>query len=139
MPFTEIVYGLSKWQELTFEVPYLSRTPSQGIRVHGFGDGVVGTKVVFLRESRRLPGMALSVEAKLDNANPDHDLGSGGIECDVRLRGQKTWAGFTGLWNVGRTFVGRPHVESVGQEKRDFWFGAFAQQYDVTTRLARSS
>lgn len=136
LPFTEIVYGASRWQELTFEIPYLALTPSQGAPAAGFGDGVLGTKMMFLRETERLPGMAVSFEAKLDNASRDRGLGSGGFDYDVRLRTQKTWGWFTGLWNVGRTFVGEPQVDGVGREKHDIWFGAFAQQYDVARRTS---
>lgn len=136
LPFTEIVYGVSRWQELTFEIPYLSLTPSQSDPATGFGDGVLGTKIMFLREAERLPGIAVSFEAKLDNASQDRGLGSGSFDYDVRLRTQKTWGWFTGLWNVGRTFVGEPQVGGVRQEKRNIWFGAFAQQYDVTKRAA---
>lgn len=136
LPSTEIVYGLSSRQELTFEIPYLSLTPSGGAPARGFGDGTLGTKVMVLREAPRLPGVALSFEAKLDNARQEHGLGSGAFDYDVRLRSQKTWGWFTGLWNLGRTFVGEPQIAGVGQEKRDIWFGAFAQQYDVTERAA---
>lgn len=136
LPFTEIVYGLSSRQELTFEIPNLSLTPVQDAAASGFGDGVLGTKVMVLREGPRLPGAALSFEAKLDNADQERGLGSGAFDYDVRFRTQKTWGWFTGLWNLGRTFVGEPQIAGVGQEKRDIWFGAFAQQYDITKRAA---
>ena len=38
IPFIELVLGLSSWQELTIEAPYLSLTPAHnGVRT-GFGD-----------------------------------------------------------------------------------------------------
>lgn len=136
LPFTEIVYGLSSRQELTFEIPYLSLTPGQGAAARGFGDAVLGTKALVLHEAPWLPGAALSFETKIDNASRERGLGSAAFDYDVRLRSQKTWGWFTGLWNFGRTFVGAPRVDGVVQEKRDIWFGAFAQQYDVTKRAA---
>lgn len=39
-PFSELVYGLSGRQEITFEIPYLFLDGE-----HGFGDAVVGTKL----------------------------------------------------------------------------------------------
>ena len=136
LPSTEIVYGLSSRQELTFEMPYLSLTPNQGAPAAGFGDGVLGTKIMLLRESNYRPGMAVSFETKFDNASQDRGLGSGSFDYDVRLRAQKTYGWFTGLWNLGRTFVGELKINGVGREKRDTWFGAFAQQYDVGKRIA---
>lgn len=67
---------MSSWQELTIEAPYLSLTPAQSGGRIGFGDVVVGTKMVFLRETARRPGAALSVEAKLNNGDPKQGLGS---------------------------------------------------------------
>lgn len=136
LPFTEIVYGLTSRQELTFEIPYLSLTPSQGSPSNGFGDAVLGTKILFLEETPRLPGAAVSFEVKIDNASQARGLGSGAFDYDARLRTQKNWGWLTGLWNFGWTFVGEPRVNGVGQEKRDIWFGSFAQQFDVAARTA---
>ncbi len=136
IPANELVYGLSSRQELTFELPYLSLTPSQGPAARGFGDATVGTKLLIRRETPRLPGLAVSFEAKLDNAARPRGLGSGAVDYGVRLRAQKTWGWFTGMWNAERTIVGEPEVDGVRQEKRDIWFGAFAQQYAVAKRAA---
>src|SRR5437868_15324470 len=71
VPSDELVYGVSNRQELTLELPYLSLTPSDGAPARGFGDATLGTKVLLLREAPRLPGVAASFEAKLDNGNHD--------------------------------------------------------------------
>lgn len=131
VPFNELVVGISRWQELTFEMPYLSVSPSKGLSENGFGDAVVGSKVMFLRENAKHPGMAVSFEAKLDNASEPKGLGSGAVDYDVRWRVQKEWGWFTGLWNLGYTFVGEPTVNGTRQDRRDVWFGAFAQEYKV--------
>ncbi len=133
-PFNELVVGISPWQELTFEMPYVSVSPSQGLSESGFADAVVGTKVMFLREGARRPGMAVSFEAKLDNASEPKGLGSGAVDYDVRWRTQKEWGWFTGLWNLGYTFIGEPTGNGMRQYRRDVWFGAFAQEYTVAPR-----
>src|SRR4051812_16890709 len=51
--FTELVYGISDRQEITFEIPYLSRDGE-----HGFGDMVLGTKYMILKETETLPGIS---------------------------------------------------------------------------------
>ena len=81
IPFTEVVYGISDRQELTFEVPYLS---SQG--QEGFGDIVLGTKYLFLRETDQLPGVAGSFEWKLENGDEDKGLGYRYSQSRIYLR-----------------------------------------------------
>ena len=134
IPFIELVLGVSSWQELTIEAPYLSLAPAQSGGRIGFGDVVVGTKMMFLRETERRPGAALSVEAKLNNGDPKQGLGSGTVDYELRLRSQKTLGWFTALGNVGHTFVGTPVIDGVRQERRDVWFLAFGQEYRVAEK-----
>src|SRR5215217_4003119 len=53
LPFTELVYGLSERQEMTFEVAGLSENHDYGI-----SDAVLGTKYVFQTELDSRPGVA---------------------------------------------------------------------------------
>lgn len=129
VPFTEVVYGISDRQEVTFEVPYLV---SQGRQ--GFGDAVVGTKYQFLKEMDRRPGVAGSFEAKLDTGSQAKGFGTGAMEYDLRLRSQKTFGRFTGIVNLGYTFVGEPEENGVRQKRRDVLFTAFAQEYQVAPK-----
>ena len=134
IPFIELVLGVSSWQELTIEAPYLSLTPLQSGGQTGFGDVVVGTKIMFLREMERRPGAALSVEAKLSNGDLKRGLGSGAVDYELRLRSQKTVGWFTALGNVGHTFVGTPVIDGLRQERPDVWFLAFGQEYRVAEK-----
>lgn len=126
IPFTELVYGISERQELTFEIPYLSIDGN-----HGFGDAVLGTKFQFIKEAEGIPGLAGSFEIKLANASQTKGLGTGANEYDLRLRSQKTLAWFTGLINLGYTFVGEPEVNGVHQERQNVLFTAFAQEFEI--------
>ena len=121
LPFTEIVYGLTERQEVTFEIPFLSLDGHEG-----FGDAVLGTKYLILRETDQRPGIAGSLELKLDNGDESAGLGTGGLEYDFRLRAQKVFGWFTGLGNVGYTIT----------DQRDVVFLAFAQEYRVSAKLA---
>jgi Putative MetA-pathway of phenol degradation len=121
LPFTEIVYGLTERQEITFEIPYLSVHGQ-----HGFGDAVLGTKYLIVHETGQRPGIAGSFELKLDNGDASKGLGTGAVEYEFRLRAQKTFGWFTGLVNVGYTIT----------DQRDVVFLAFAQEYRVSTKLA---
>ncbi len=124
LPFTEIVYGLTARQEVTFEIPYLSVDGH-----HGFGDAVLGTKYLILRETDQRPSIAGSFELKLDNGEVSKGLGTGALEYDFRLRAQKTFGWFTGLVNAGYTIT----------DQRDVVFLAFAQEYRVSAKLAMLS
>lgn len=126
IPFTELVYGISERQEITFEIPYLSIDGN-----HGFGDAVLGTKFQFIKEAERIPGVAGSFELKLDNGSQTRGLGTGAKEYDLRLRSQKSWAWFTGLINIGYTFVGEPNVDGVHLRRDNVLFSAFAQEFEI--------
>lgn len=129
IPFTELVYGISDRQEITFEIPYLLFDGE-----YGFGDAVLGTKFQFIKEADRIPGVAGSFELKLANANQTKGFGTGAKEYDIRLRAQKNWAWFTGLINLGYTFVEEPEVNGVHQERRNVLFTAFAQEFEIHPR-----
>lgn len=129
IPFTEMVYGISDRQELTFEIPYLSLNGN-----HGFGDAVLGTKFQFIKEAERIPGVAGSFEIKLANASQTKGLGTGANEYDLRLRSQKSWGWFTGLINIGYTFVGEPNVDGIRQKRDNVLFTAFAQEFEIDSK-----
>jgi hypothetical protein len=129
LPFTELVYGLTKRQELTFEIAYLSKEHQ-----HGFGDAVVGTKYQFLKETERFPGIAGSFELKLPTGSERKDLGTGEFDYDVRLRAQKTWGWFTAIGNVGYTFLTDPEFGDIETRKENVWLVTFGQEYQVAKR-----
>ena len=125
LPFTELVYGVSDRQELTFEIAGLSKGH------YGINDAVVGTKYVFLKESVQRPGIAGSFELKLPTGDESRGLGSGEFDYDLRLRAQKTWSWFTGIGNVGYTFVTDPEFGGVTTSTENVWLLTFGQEYQV--------
>lgn len=129
LPFTELVYGLTQRQELTFEIAYLSLNHE-----HGFGDAVVGTKYQFLVESTNRPGIAGSFELKLPTASESKGLGNGEFDYDLRLRAQKTFGWFTAIGNVGYTFLTDPEFGGVETTKDNVWLLTFAQEYQIAER-----
>src|SRR5437016_1883521 len=96
LPSTELVYGITERQEITIEVPYLAIAGKQG-----FGDAVLGTNFLFLKEGALNPGVSTSFEWKLANGSQETGLGSGAQEQGLLLRVQKTAAWFTGFPNLG--------------------------------------
>jgi len=129
VPFTELVYGISDRQEITFETAFVSENHE-----HGFSDSVVGTKYVFLKENDRLPGIAGSFELKIPTGSERKGLGNGEFDYDLRLRAQKTWDWFTAIGNLGYTFLSDPEFGGVRTSKENVWLGTFAQEYQVAKR-----
>jgi len=129
LPFTELVYGLTDRQELTFEIAGLSVDHEYGIN-----DAVVGTKFVFLKETEKRPGIAGSFELKLPTGDESRGLGSGEFDYDLRLRTQKTWSWFTAIGNVGYTFVTDPEFGGVTQSAENVWLLTFGQEWQVAKR-----
>jgi hypothetical protein len=129
LPFTELVYGLSDRQELTFETSGLSVGGH-----YGLSDSVLGTKYVFLKETARRPGLAGSFELKLPTGDESRGLGSGEFDYDLRLRAQKTWDWFTAIGNAGYTFVTDPEFGGVTTSTENVWLLTFGQEYQVAKR-----
>lgn len=129
LPFTELVYGLTERQELTFEIAYLSQRHE-----HGFGDAVVGTKYQFIKEAGDCPGVAGSFELKLPTASESKGLGNGEFDYDLRLRAQKTWGWFTAIGNADYTFLTDPEFGGVETTKDNVWLLTFGQEYQVAPK-----
>jgi hypothetical protein len=127
-PAMELVYGLTGRQEINFEIPFLSQ---QGER--GFGDAVVGTKYIFLQETKTRPGIAGKFELAFPTGSESRGLGSGAYDCGFFLRVQKTWGWFTAMGNGGCTVLGEPRSGADGR-RNSAWFASFAQAYEVTKR-----
>jgi hypothetical protein len=130
VPASELVLGVSDWQEVTVEAPYLA-VPGR----HGFGDVTLGTKVRLLAEEGGRPGAAGSLEWKLPNASRAAGLGTGAAELALRLRGQKTWGRFTAIANAGITRVGAPREGGVTLPRRNTGFLGAGAVVDVGPRL----
>lgn len=130
VPFTEVVLGLTSWQEITVEAPYLSAGGQRGL-----GDAVLGTKLLLLAEAEGRPGVAGSLEWKLANGSRSRGLGSGSMEYDLRLRSQKTWGWFTLLANLGYTLVSSPTVDGVPLPRRNVGFGGLGSEVELLPPL----
>lgn len=126
VPFTELVLGVSSWQELTLEVPYLLEEGA-----HGFGDIVVGTKLLLLPEASGRPGLGGSVEWKLANGDQAAELGSGSMELGFLLRAQETWRWFTLIANIGYTVLGEPRIAGVSAPRRNTGFLGLGQEAEL--------
>ena len=126
---TELVYGISDRQEVTFEMPLLSQEGE-----HGLGDITLGTKFMFVKESETLPGVSVTFELKLPSASASRGLGTGAFDYDFLVPVQKNWGWFTLLGNVGYTIVGDAHVGGVVEPRKNVWFVSSAQQCQIAPK-----
>ncbi len=129
LPASELVYGISDRQEVTFEMGGLSTDHHYGV-----SDAVVGTKYVFLKETE-LPGISGSFELKLPTGDEDRGLGSGEFDYDFRLRTQKTWGWFTLIGNAGYSIITEPTVGGVQESRDNVWLLSTAQEYELAKRF----
>jgi Putative MetA-pathway of phenol degradation len=130
VPFTEVVLGVSSWQEVTLELPWLSQGGERGI-----GDAVLGTKLLLLPEAAERPGVAGSFEWKLANGSQSKGLGSGSMEYDFRVRSQKAWGWLTLFANAGYTVVSSPRDGGVVLERRNVGFAALGGEIELAAGL----
>jgi hypothetical protein len=133
IPALEFAYGISGRQEITLELPFLSVSEPGVPTRSGLGDAAIGTKVVILPESETAPGIALSLEIKLDNGDERKGLGSGARNAGARSRVEKTWGDFTEIANLGYTVASEPEVGGQRQARNDVWFAAWAQYFALTS------
>jgi hypothetical protein len=127
IPTTEFVLGVSTWQEVTLEVPYVSAGGQQG-----FGDIVLGTKLLILSETAGRPGLAGSFEVKLASGSQPKGVGTGAPEYGLLLRSQKTLGLFTVMANLGYTFVSEPSENGVPRTRRNVGFAALGLEIGVS-------
>jgi len=130
LPFWELVYGLTKRQELTIEAPLLLLT-GEGQTILGPGDIVIGTKYRFIGKPSADSGASASLEIKLPNADRSRGLGSGATDVDLLTR----WGWEIGrevvYFNLGRTWVGAP----AGEQRRNTWFYAGVWDHPAGPKL----
>ena len=86
IPFWELVYGLTKVQELTIEAPIVRRNGPAGTTT-GIGDVILGTKYRFVGRPAADSGLSISLEVKLPTGDEDRGLGAGAVAVDLRARG----------------------------------------------------
>ena len=127
IPFTELVYGISDRQEITFETSYFEQKGE-----HGFGDSTVGTKYMFIKETQDLPGISAVFEITMPTGSVLRGLGNGSFDYDLLIPVQKTWGWFSALVNIGCTIAGP--AQSGAVSRRNVVFASFAQEYEVAKK-----
>ena len=129
LPASELIYGVTDRLEITAGTPFIRSANQQG-----FGDVTLGTKAVLASESEQYPGFAASYELKQDNGDANKELGTGGLEHELRLRSQKTFSWFTPIANVAYTVVPDVTVGGVHGDRRNVWSANFAQEWQIAKK-----
>jgi hypothetical protein len=131
IPTTEFDYGIWDHQEISLEIPYLS-TGGQ----HGFGDIAIGTKYVFVEETKTLPMLSASFDWKLRNGSVPHGLGTGAFDYEFHVLAQKTWGRFSVLTDAGLDLVGNPRIDGEIERHYNQWFFGCGQQYQLNEKTS---
>ena len=129
LPHTELTYGITKWWEATLEFDWISEREHRG-----WGDSIVGTKVLLLGETPHRPGLAFSAECKLPTGDEERGLGTGETDYGVRLRTQKTWGRFTLIGNAGYGWLTEPSVPGGREARENTLFLGLGQEYKIGPR-----
>ena len=129
LPFTELVYGVTKRLEVSGELPFVSTDGHFGAR-----DFALGTKYVLLTETENRPGIAARYEIKFDSGDAERGLGSGGYEHLLRLHAQKTFGWFTPIINFGGIVVQDVNVGGVRQPRQNVLLANFEQKWQVARK-----
>ena len=130
VPFWELVYGLTKRQELTIEWP-LIRLEGPDRSTLGLSDVVLGTKVRFLGKPEKDTGWSASLEVKLPTGDTSRGLSSG--KTDVNLRTRFGWEIGSEViyFNLGYTWIGEPE----GVQVDNVWFYSGVWDHPVRKNL----
>jgi len=129
LPFWELVYGLTRVQELTIEAPILRRDDSAGTTT-GIGDVILGTKYRFVGEPAADSGLSASLEVRLPTGDEERGLGSGAVNVDLRARGGFELGGEVIYFNLGHTWVGED-----GKDNTWFYSGVWDHPLGSTLRI----
>ena len=130
VPFWEVVFGLTRRQELTISDPILVRDSSGGSAA-GVGDVTLGTKYRLLGEPSADSGLSASLEITLPTGDADRGLGSGAVAVDLRLRGGWQFGSEVVYLNLGHTWLG----EDDDEPRDDTWFYAAVWDHPIGTKL----
>lgn len=130
IPFWELVYGITRRQELTIEAPLVLRDDPSGSAT-GLGDAVLGTKVRFLGRPSEDSGLSASLEITLPTGDRDRGLGSGAVDVDLRARAGRQISREVVYGNVGHTWVG----EDGDEPREDTWFFALVWDHPLAARV----
>ena len=129
IPFWELVYGLTKVQELTIEAPIVRRDDPAGTTT-GIGDIVIGTQYRLVGKPSADSGLSASLEVKLPTGDEERGLGSGAVDVDLKARGGFELGREVVYFNLGHTWVGED-----GKDNTWFYSGVWDHPLRSNLRL----
>ena len=107
-PHVEIDYGAIRNLELSLTVPVAFDTTSNGRSQFGYGDTELEIKYRFVKETARLPQIAMDPQVELATGDAKRGLGAGHTQVFVPLWLQKSsgpWTTPTGVGVIGSILV----------------------------------
>jgi hypothetical protein len=127
-PHVEVNYGVLPETQLHMIVP-MAYSSSRDTGAHyGFSDMEIGAKYRFVQEGEFIPQIGSFPLVELPTGDSEKGLGEGHVRVFVPIWLQKSW----GPWT---TYGGGGWWYHPGSGNRDYWFGGWELQRDISKSL----
>jgi hypothetical protein len=131
-PHLEVNYGAIPQVQLHIIAPMAFTAPNDGATHLGYGDTELGVKYRFVRETPRIPQIAIFPLVELPTGNSGMSLGSGETQSFLPVWLQKSWGLDNRLWT---TYGGGGYWINPGSENRNWTFIGWLLQRQITDNL----
>ncbi|MGC2425184.1 MAG: hypothetical protein WA666_12620 [Nitrospirota bacterium] len=127
-PHVEVNYGILPETQLHMIVP-MAYSSSRGPGAHyGFSDMELGVKYRFLQEGELLPQAGVFPLVELPTGDSRNGLGGGHVRVFIPVWLQKSFGAWTSYGGGGWWY-------NPGAGNRDYWFGGWLLQRDISKSL----
>lgn len=128
-PHLEVNYGALSNLQLHVIAPISFSSPSDGATHFGYGDTELGIKYRFVQETTNWPQIGVFPLLEVPTGDARLGLGSGQLQAFLPVWAQKSF----GQWT---TYGGGGYWINPGAGNRNWWYGGWLLQRQVTTNLA---
>jgi len=125
------IVGVTENLELSAEIPYQFRYPYDAENENGIGDVNLVAKYQIVKETEKIPAVALKGLFKTNSGNSDRGLGSGDRDYGLFAAVSKTIGKYTIHGMFGYTLVGDNGDENI----RNIYSYGVALDYELTEKL----
>jgi len=127
-PAVELNVGALPDLQVHLIIPLAYASPSGGPNAYGLGDIEFGIKYRFIQETEHRPMVGIFPMLEIPTGNADRGLGNGRAWWRLPLWLQKSW----GPWT---TYGGGGYVINSAPGQRNYYFGGWLLQRDLSERL----
>jgi len=130
LPHFEVNYGAAPNLQLHIIGPLAYNDPVGGTTAYGYGDTELGLKYRFVQEGKRTPMIGVFPLVEAPTGSSSRGLGSGQTRVFLPVWLQKSFG------NGWQTYGGGGYWINPGAGNRNYWFGGYQLQNQVTKQLS---